>query len=102
MTLVPAEHVDDTESVLFRDAALNKPGQFSYYQTSRASHAGMNYVCPCGCGALGSLPFRNETPERPSWVWDGNVEIPTLTPSVQRTVGCKWHGFLTDGVWRTV
>lgn len=31
----------------------------------------------------------------PSWVWDGNHEAPTFTPSVN-CQGC-WHGYITAG-----
>jgi hypothetical protein len=51
-----------------------------------------------GCGSLGSLPIRRFD-EHPSWVWNGNLEQPTITPSIRRLDGCKFHGFLTDGVW---
>ena len=40
------------------------------------------------------------------WKWDGNVERPTLTPSIncvaekggKPTGGCGWHGHITNGV----
>ena len=40
------------------------------------------------------------------WAWDGNLERPTLTPSInciaekdgKPTGGCGWHGFITLGV----
>lgn len=40
------------------------------------------------------------------WKWDGNLERPTITPSIncishkedgEPTGGCGWHGFVTDG-----
>jgi hypothetical protein len=39
------------------------------------------------------------------WNWDGNVDAPTLTPSILHTKrvdgvypdGCGWHGYLTAG-----
>jgi hypothetical protein len=42
------------------------------------------------------------------WAWDGNLERPTLTPSInclakkdgKPTGGCGWHGFITAGVIR--
>jgi hypothetical protein len=71
------------------------PGAFEYFTASGRENAGMIYVCPCGCGALGSLNFRPHP--SPSWDWDGNMEKPTLTPSVHH-IG-HWHGFLTGGVW---
>lgn len=39
-------------------------------------------------------------PPRPSWLWDGNLHVPTLSPSIK--CGPKeqeyWHGYLTAGV----
>jgi len=29
------------------------------------------------------------------WGWDGDEELPTLTPSIHATG--EWHGYLTDG-----
>ncbi|MFG1414074.1 DUF6527 family protein [Xanthobacter sp. VTT E-85241] len=64
----------------------------------------MLYVCPCGCGRHGALPFRPDP--SPSWEWDGNRDSPTLTPSVHHVLrltaggtGTHWHGFLTAGEW---
>ena len=37
-------------------------------------------------------PTKNEGP---SWEWDGNLEKPTLTPSVNRPGG--WHGRISSG-----
>lgn len=42
------------------------------------------------------------------WAWDGNIERPTITPSInciaekdgKPTGGCGWHGFITAGVIR--
>ena len=59
------------------------------------------YRCPCGCDHVGFLRVgRNEKPAKsPSWNWNGSTEKPTLKPSVHH-VG-HWHGWLTDGVWRS-
>lgn len=42
------------------------------------------------------------TPDTPSWGWDGNIEKPTLTPSVfhdprNPESPHHWHGFITAG-----
>ena len=61
------------------------------------------FKCPCGCGGRGFLPFRDGDNDHPSWVWDGNKEQPTLTPSVHCTGWkCKWHGYLQNGEWKSV
>lgn len=96
---------------------LKKPGQFLF--TKRAGMNGFHglmFVCPCGkvnCRGdgegdmplIGHLPFEtNPDHGGPRWKWDGNVDTPTLTPSVQRADpdGCQWHGYLTAGEWRSV
>ena len=61
----------------------------------------MNFVCPCGCGALVSLPLRipSDTVTHPSWEWNQDTVKPTLQPSIRRVEGCLYHGYLTDGIW---
>lgn len=62
--------------------------------------AGIAFRCPCGCSHQAWLPVdRQDHPH--SWIWDGNRDAPTLTPSIlQSGLPCKWHGFLTAGEWR--
>lgn len=78
------------------------PGAFKLV-TDGKDTIGMTYVCPCGCKRIGFLNF--EEPERPRWSWDGNVESPTLTPSVHHVMHgldgttTHWHGWLTNGEW---
>lgn len=59
------------------------------------------YCCPCGCGTISVLRVGNgHKPDKsPSWHWNGSTDRPTLTPSVHH-VG-HWHGWLTDGEWRS-
>jgi hypothetical protein len=63
--------------------------------------AGLTFVCPCGCGNVGHVPVR-EGYGGHVWKWNGDRKEPTLTPSIQRTSGCKWHGFLNDGLFTPV
>ena len=79
------------------DEVRAKAGAFEFYRDKDGDPAGMIYCCPCGCGATGALAFRPRP--SPSWGWNGNREKPTLSPSVHH-VG-HWHGYLTDGVWRS-
>ena len=39
-------------------------------------------------------------PPTPSWLWDGNEELPTLSPSIAcgRPKASNWHGYLKAGV----
>lgn len=31
------------------------------------------------------------------WHWDGNMEAPTITPSIGCDARCGWHGHITAG-----
>lgn len=57
-------------------------------------------VCPCGCGTRTMLPLFREDARR-GWQWDGNLDAPTLSPSIfhHKSDGPHWHGFLTGGYW---
>jgi len=70
------------------------------------------FVCPNGkrCSVLLGPQFV----DRPNpdalciWGWNGDMDKPTLTPSInciaekngKPTGGCGWHGFITNGVIR--
>lgn len=73
------------------------PGSFTYYERD-GNVVGMIYTCPCGCGVQGSLAFRPYTQGKSSWAWDGNVEVPTLIPSINHRG--HWHGYLTTGYFK--
>lgn len=67
------------------------------------------FVCPNGrrCGLLLGPAFIGRP--RPDalciWQWDGDVDCPTITPSINCLAekdgkpagGCGWHGFVTKG-----
>ena len=77
----PAEQID--KKVLYVIGIKNEPWQ-------------VEFGCPCGCGDKIILPVNNQT--RPRW----NIKIdkngiPTLSPSIWRTKGCKSHFFLRKG-----
>lgn len=71
------------------------------------------FVCPNGhrCSVLVG-PQHVDRPEKGKlciWGWDGNLERPTLTPSIdcratdeegKPTGGCGWHGHIINGVMR--
>jgi len=89
-------------NVTGRELSPNKPGEFAYvsrYGSDNDDFCGMNFFCPCGCGGAGMLMFV-EMDGHPKWDWDGNEDAPTLKPSILRTSGCKWHGFLTGGIFK--
>ncbi len=53
---------------------------------------------PCGEIIIGDRhkPARGSAP---TWIWDGNVDAPTLNPSINCRGGCGWHGWLRRGVF---
>ena len=71
--------------------------------------AGILFGCPCGCGQMMSVGFDTHESRRPRWHWDGSRETPTLTPSINilqmndagQKIGEHWHGFLTNGEFRS-
>lgn len=65
------------------------------------------FVCP-GCVAGGPegnqgvhmLPVNvKEGIDKPSWNWDGNLELPTLSPSILTTGSFRCHSFLNAGIF---
>ncbi len=76
------------------------PGGFAFLEDD----ARILYACPCGCGQMIGLPIvraGEPTAGRKGvfWIWDGNRERPSLTPSIRRLDACWFHGFLTAGTW---
>lgn len=51
--------------------------------------------CPCRCGSTIQLPM--SAGSRPCWQFSGTAEMPSLYPSVNRTVGCRSHFILSNG-----
>lgn len=87
-----AAHYDD----------LAAPGDFIFTGSNAlpaGETCGMLFICPCGCGKLGTLEFSNSPDPEPgrTWEWDGNRDLPTLKPSIRQLGPCGWHGYLTDG-----
>lgn len=69
---------------------------------------GITFDCPCGCDRGVFIPFANpldggapwdpDEPRRARWQRTGDTfDALTLTPSIQRLDGCRWHGWLQDG-----
>jgi hypothetical protein len=88
---------DEQDNMIRRDLA---PGSACWVgNQSGDSHAALNFSCPCGCGVVHGVPVCRDVKVDGAWFWDGNVEKPTLTPSIQSLSACRWHGFLTSGVF---
>ena len=81
------------------------PGAFSF-DDKMPLYRLLHFVCPCGCGEVSAIHVSLADEGTPSnihvWSLDGNMEAPTLTPSIFRSRACGWHGFLTAGIWRSV
>lgn len=81
--------------LVFEYSELEQPGDF-FYQFNRHGEAfRIVYNCPCGCGDKGGLPIDKSVKRPQAWKWDGNIERPTLTPSINHIN--HWHGYLTNG-----
>jgi len=51
-------------------------------------------------GGLHLLPISGDSGQRPTWVWNQNLEKVTLEPSIlTRGSTSVCHSFLRDGVW---
>jgi hypothetical protein len=92
------------------------PGTFDIEPCTIEGYPGVTahllFECPnrhrCGV-LLAPQPIdRGDDRKLHVWGWNGNVEKPTLTPSInciaekdgKPTGGCGWHGFITNGVIR--
>lgn len=89
-----------TAQLVTEGSLLDGPaGAIKFYTV--ADHdgpAGFNFRCPCGCDAVRGVSVRPG-----GWTWNGSREKPTVRPSVVLSThdGLHWHGYLTDGVWRS-
>ncbi len=71
---------------------------------------GLSFDCPCEgvCNQRVFLYFENsidggESVGIPNWYRNGDMfETMTLTPSIRRLKACGWHGYLTDGEFKSV
>jgi hypothetical protein len=94
---------------------LKRPGDFCYTEQYGNPFGRITFYCPCGaCDKFlaCSIPIVKGSKQIDAWEWDGNEDAPTLTPSIFRHVDiaahddkpahkCEWHGFLTNGVFRS-
>lgn len=81
---------------------LNNPGEFLWSLGSdKSTPSRMLFVCPCGCGSHAGIAVKAESSGGPVWSWNGDLDHPTVTPSIRKLDGCEWHGFLTDGKFKS-
>lgn len=82
------------------DSIIGAPaGGIKFYDAEGNSPSGFHFQCPCGCGTMGSVRVAGDH----AWTWNGGRDKPTVRPSVllSNKDGSHWHGYLTDGVWRS-
>ena len=83
---------------------MQNPGDFAWAY-DREQIVAIYLMCP-SCGETHGVPVKPGDPN--GWDWNGNQDEPTLTPSIFFRDGhiqnrdCRWHGYLTNGEWRTV
>ncbi len=83
-------------------ASLKKPGDFFWtYGGGRGRHpARLWYLNPHG--RVGSITINpNKQENGASWDWTGDLDRPTITPSINETQPnaspTDWHGFIKAG-----
>ncbi len=111
-------HTAAEGDISFNDAA--QPGDFQFQTLSSkptddpcipaspAEHPSdgwsrLYYICPRTGNPCGGVLIGRTKPGTvaPSWAWNGNLDAPSLTPSINcQKPGCGWHGYLTDGVFK--
>lgn len=97
----PFELQNAGDFCVVRDAILQLGGAADQQAGSSEDPLSLSFRCPCGCGSGSSIAV---TGLGARWTWDGNVEKPTVKPSIALFRGGQehWHGFLTAGVWRPI
>ncbi|MFD1874521.1 DUF6527 family protein [Hymenobacter bucti] len=58
----------------------------------------VGFLCPCNCGQFIELSLLPTTKPRWKLAVHANEDTVSLRPSVWRTVGCRSHFFLTNGL----
>lgn len=82
------------------EAAGKPAGAYAFTVMQSGEVAGVQFVCPCGCGHMSYLSLSPDHPS-PVWTWNGDKDRPTMKPSIFNTgLPCRWHGYLTDGEFR--
>lgn len=91
------------DAVLVRSEEIDsdhpQAGQFCYVVNAAGEKVGLQSCLPNagdhGDPSWGVTMFKGYGTPNHEWTWDGNIEKPTLKPSIHR-VG-HWHGWLRSG-----
>ena len=83
-------------------SAAKNPGDF--FVTAFNPHEQcrrLSFLCPCGCGDLAGIRIRDDGQQVDgAWSWNRSEDKPTCQPSILIDRG-HWHGYLTDGVFKS-
>lgn len=72
-------------------------GDYFLSNENDAGEIRLSFICPCGCGVLAGIKVRRDGQQiGGAWGWNGDVDRPTTTPSINIDNG-HWHGYLTNG-----
>jgi hypothetical protein len=88
----------------FEELHTNIPGQYYLPINSDKEIKAIIMNCP-GCGKTGGMTvYKPNTPKppSPSWEMNGEGENITLKPSINCVGCCGWHGYLTNGEYKSV
>lgn len=78
----------------------DSPGEWQIRRFREDGETSLRIVfgCPRQPGNVCGVPLLpKRLPNGAGWAWDGDIEQPTLTPSINCVGGCGWHGFVTKG-----
>ena len=95
MEPIPARRIRDDECLFTISDVDDGQGEFRW-DTENES---LIYICPCGCGELRSVPTSRHLGQVGKWLRGEDDDKPTLAPSIRHLDGCRWHGWLQNGVW---
>ena len=76
-----------------------EPDEFAFIQVSTNDVSGIVFHCRGNPSRprLCSIPIRRGEPLTGTFGWDGNMQEPTITPSIGCDQRCGWHGHLIKG-----
>lgn len=83
--------------------ACKNPGDFFITSPDQndKNRRRLSFLCPCGCGALAGVRVRDDGQEVDgAWGWNRDEDRPSTTPSIL-IMPDHWHGYLTDGVFKS-
>jgi hypothetical protein len=99
-----ARNAEAKEVQELRPGATLGPGEYIFFVRDNGVKAGINFGCPCGCGQVGGIDFK-EANQGQGWEVTGEWPNTSATPSIgfygsnKREQGFHWHGYLRNGVF---